>query len=64
MNNRPLRRSNNRIIAGVLAGLAGYFGWKTDIVRVVYVLLTIFSAGFPGVVAYLVLWILMPARQS
>ena len=63
MNHRSLKRSNNRIIAGVCAGIADYFGWKTDIVRLVFVLLTIFSAGFPGLVAYIVLWILMPARK-
>ena len=34
MNNRKLTRSNDRMIAGVCAGLAEYFGFDTTLVRV------------------------------
>ncbi|MGH8184681.1 MAG: PspC domain-containing protein [Rhodanobacteraceae bacterium] len=58
---RPLRRSpTNRVIAGVIGGLAEYFGLDTRLFRIVYVLLTIFSAAFPGVLLYVLLWILIP----
>ena len=62
MNNRKLTRSNDRMIAGVCAGLAEYFGFDTTLVRVAYALLTVFTA-FSGVIVYLILMIEMPERR-
>lgn len=59
MNNKLLR-SNNRIIAGVCGGIARWLGWDPTMVRVLYILLSIISAGFPGILVYIVLWIIMP----
>ncbi len=59
-----LRRSvANRHIAGVCGGLAEYLGIDPTVVRVVYVLLSIFSAGFPGILVYILLWVLIPERE-
>lgn len=59
-----LRRSAaNRQVAGVCGGLGEYFGVDPTVVRVAYVLLSIFSAGFPGVLVYLLLWVLIPERD-
>lgn len=55
-----LRRSKNQMIAGVCAGIAEYLGWDITLVRVAYVLLSIFSAGFPGLLIYIILWAVMP----
>jgi phage shock protein C len=56
-----LRRSrNDKMIAGVCGGIAKAAGWDPTTVRVVYVLASIFSAAFPGVVTYICLWIVMP----
>lgn len=55
-----LTRSNNRVIAGVCAGLAESLGWDIALVRLLYLLVSIFSAGFPGIIAYAILWIVMP----
>ncbi|WP_069386637.1 PspC domain-containing protein [Cellulosimicrobium cellulans] len=55
----PLSRPRRgRMIAGVCAGVARRFGWSTTVVRVV----TVASLLLPGpqVLAYLVLWLLMP----
>jgi phage shock protein PspC (stress-responsive transcriptional regulator) len=60
---RRLERSNNRTIAGVCAGIAEYFGWDIATVRLVYLLVSIFSAGFPGVLVYIILWAVMPPRR-
>lgn len=61
---RPLRRSvANRQIAGVCGGLAEYFGIDPTAVRVAYVLLSIFSVAFPGILVYLILWFLIPERE-
>ncbi len=58
---RRLTRSNNGMIAGVCAGIAEYFGWDPTMVRVGYILLSIFTA-FTGVIAYLILWIVIPKK--
>lgn len=60
MNKRNLTRSNNRVIAGVCAGLAEWLGWDIAMVRILYLVVSIFSAGFPGTIAYIILWIVMP----
>ncbi|HJC93910.1 MAG TPA: PspC domain-containing protein [Candidatus Phocaeicola excrementigallinarum] len=59
MGNRRLTRSNNRMIAGVCAGIAEYFNWDITLVRIVYVLLTFFTV-FSGGIVYLILWLIMP----
>lgn len=57
----PLLRSRrNSIIAGVCGGLAEWLGWSPTVVRILYVLVSILSAAFPGIIVYIILWILMP----
>ncbi|MGB2985388.1 MAG: PspC domain-containing protein [Phycisphaerae bacterium] len=59
-----LRRSVvNRHIAGVCGGIAEYFGLDPTMIRVVYVLLSIFSVAFPGILVYIILWVLIPERE-
>lgn len=60
MKERLTRVSNDKIIAGVCGGIAKYLGWDTAIVRLLYVLISIFSAAFPGMLVYAILWIVMP----
>ncbi len=56
-----LRRSrSNKMIAGVCGGIAKAAGWDPTLVRVGYVVLSVLSVAFPGILAYLVLWIVMP----
>jgi phage shock protein C len=58
---RPLRRSRtNRRIAGVVGGLAEYFHIDATLLRVIYVVASIVSAAFPGMLVYLLLWLLIP----
>ena len=57
---QKLKRSNNRLLAGVCGGIAEYLGWDPSLTRLAYLLLTILSAGFPGGLIYLILWIIMP----
>jgi len=57
----PLRRSrSDRMIAGVVGGLAKYFGIDPTLARVLYVVVSIVSAAFPGIIVYVVLWVLVP----
>ncbi|MGN6520010.1 MAG: PspC domain-containing protein [Dokdonella sp.] len=61
---RPLRRSRrNRMIAGVMGGIAAHFGLNPTGLRVVYVVGSILSAAFPGLLVYLVLWLLIPQED-
>jgi phage shock protein PspC (stress-responsive transcriptional regulator) len=48
------------MIGGVVAGLAGYFGMDPVLARVLYVLISVFSAAFPGILVYIILWVVMP----
>ena len=54
------RSQSNAMIAGVCAGLARWLGWDVTAVRIGYVLLSIFSAAFPGILVYVILWLIMP----
>jgi len=56
-----LKRSENGMIAGVCAGIAEWLVWPSPTrVRVVYVLASIFSVAFPGILVYIILWIILP----
>lgn len=54
------RSRNDKILGGVCGGIARWLGWGATQVRVLYVILSILSAAFPGILVYLVLWIVMP----
>lgn len=62
--NEPLRRSNDGVIAGVCGGIAERMGWQPNRVRVAYVVISILSAAFPGILVYLALWYLMPPAEA
>lgn len=58
---RTLSRSrSNRVIAGVVGGIAARFGTDPTLTRIVFVLVSVLSAAFPGILVYAVLWLLMP----
>ncbi|WP_339608288.1 PspC domain-containing protein [uncultured Roseivirga sp.] len=58
-SNKNLKRSSDKVIAGVCGGLAAWLGWDVSLVRVLYVFATIFTA-FSGLLVYIILWIVMP----
>ncbi len=58
MNEKKFVRSNDKMIAGVAAGIANYLGLEPIIARLAFVLFTLF--GGTGGLVYLVLWIIMP----
>ena len=53
------RDKRNGMIGGVCAGVARHFGWSVTGTRVVYVLASIISAAFPGILVYIILWIVL-----
>lgn len=61
---KKLTKSTDKKLAGVCAGLAEYFGLDATLVRVLYVALTVFSAGFPGIVLYIIMTLIMPEKTT
>ena len=57
---RLTRSRDDVIIAGVCGGIAEFLGWDPTLVRVLYVVGSIVSVGFPGTIVYLILWLVMP----
>ncbi len=64
MSRTPLTRSHDAMIAGVCGGIAEWLGWDPTLVRILYVMVSVFSVAFPGILAYLVLWLIMPGPRS
>ena len=58
---KRLTRPNNGMIAGVCAGIADYFDLDPTLVRVGYILLSLFTM-FSGVIAYFILWLVIPKK--
>lgn len=56
------RDTQDAWIGGVGSGLAEYFGVDKTAIRVGIALLVVFTGLFPGVVAYVVMWIIIPAK--
>lgn len=60
----PLHRSrNNRIIGGVCGGFANWLGWDPTLFRILFVVVSVLSAAFPGLLVYIILWVLMPLES-
>lgn len=58
-NKRLTRSSQDKWVAGVCGGIARYFGFDSDVLRLVYVILTVCTV-FSGILAYVILWLVMP----
>lgn len=64
-SSRALTRSKNeRMLLGVCGGIAEWLGWDPTIVRVAYVLISVCSAGFPGILVYIILALIMPPANK
>lgn len=57
------RSRRHRMLGGVCGGIADSLGWSPTVVRILYVLVSILSVGFPGILVYIVLWIAVPERS-
>ena len=57
----PLYRSRrNSMIAGVCGGIAEWLGWSPTWVRLLYIVISLASIAFPGIIVYIILWVVMP----
>ena len=61
---RPLHRSRrHRMVAGVCGGIAEWLGWDPTLVRILYVVVSVVSIAFPGILIYQILWLIMPPPE-
>jgi len=51
------------LLAGVCGGIADSFGWNPTLVRILYVVISTLSAAIPGILIYIVLWLLIPKDE-
>lgn len=61
---RLYRSRTNKMIAGVCGGIAEYLNTDPTLIRAAYALLSLFTVGFPGILAYIVLWIIIPEAPA
>lgn len=63
-NKKLCRSHDDNMIAGVMGGLGAYYGIDATKLRIIFVLVSLFSAAFPGIIVYLILWWLMPMETA
>lgn len=63
MARRLYRTRKDSMLGGVCGGIANYFDLDPTLVRIGYLLLSVLSAGFPGILVYIILWIVIPQEQ-
>lgn len=61
---RLVRSERFKILGGVCGGIAQFLGWDVTIVRLLYIIVSIASAAFPGILVYIILWIIMPTESE
>lgn len=64
MNKKLYRSIANKKLSGVCGGIAEYFNLDPTIIRILWVVLTLFSAAFPGVLAYIICALIMPQQNQ
>lgn len=64
MNKKLYRSRKDRMLSGVCGGLGDYFGIDVTIIRLLWALITFVSAGFPGIVAYVVAVFIIPEEPA
>ncbi len=55
------RSTSNKMLAGVCGGIAEYFNVDPTIIRLAYVLLSVFTVAFPGIIVYILAMIIIPS---
>ncbi len=60
MKKKLYRSNRDKMLCGVLGGLAEYMGIDATLLRIIYAALTFFSAGFPGIVLYIICAVIIP----
>jgi phage shock protein C len=64
MKKKLFKDKDTAILAGVCSGIAQYFDTDVSIVRIIYVLLSVCSVAFPGIIVYILLMIILPEKSN
>ena len=64
MKKKLTKSNSNIVVSGVLGGIGEFFGIDPTIVRIVYLALSFFTAGFPGFFLYILLAIIVPSQPA
>lgn len=65
MAEKKLKRSRkNKMIAGIIGGMAERYEMDATVLRIIYVLVSLFSAAFPGILVHLILWVIIPLTDE
>lgn len=60
---RLTKSKKNTMLFGICGGIAEWLDWDPTVVRIAYVLASIFSAAFPGILVYIMLIFIMPNEE-
>lgn len=60
MKKKLYRSRTDKMLCGVLGGFADYINADATLIRIIYAALSVFSAGFPGIVLYIICAIVIP----
>ena len=63
MSKRLYRSRTNSMLAGVCGGIAEYFDLDPTLIRLAYIVVSVLSAAFPGLLVYIILWIVIPEQN-
>lgn len=63
MNKRLTRSATDKMLCGVCGGIAEYLDVDPTVIRVAYVVMSLFSAAFPGLILYIVLALIIPQKS-
>lgn len=61
---RLVRSERFKMLGGICGGIAQFIGWDVTLVRLLYIIVSIASAAFPGILVYIILWIIMPSESE
>jgi phage shock protein PspC (stress-responsive transcriptional regulator) len=64
MEKRLTRNSTDSVFGGVCSGMAAYLGMDITLMRILCVIMTVFTGGFLMGAVYLVLWAVLPAAEG
>jgi phage shock protein C len=54
------RSRDDRMLAGVCGGIGEYFNVDSNLIRVIWVIITVFTGFLPGIIVYILLWLILP----
>ncbi|HDZ26033.1 hypothetical protein LCGC14_0841870 [marine sediment metagenome] len=64
MAKKLYRSSKQRMVAGICGGLAEYFDMDVNIMRLLFVAISLLSVLFPMVIFYIIAWIIVPVEET